>query len=154
MYAPHRPLDPIVADAAFDLLGLTADDAFVDFGCGDGALLVRVAPLVRAVVGVELDPRLVVRARAAVSAPGLAGRIRVLHEPIGWSVPSGMTAGLSHLLSWGTVQVLAWLARAAPPGFRLAAVDEGTVGLPPSSAEVRVSLPGGGRRRVALFVFG
>lgn len=125
-YAPFRRVDPAVLAVALGLLRLEAADCFVDLGCGDGAVVEAAGATVRLAVGVELDPDLAFRAHkrlaAAAAAGGLAGRWRIFNEPIGWTAPSGMTAGFVNLLPFAGAALSSWLARGVGPGFRVAVV--------------------------------
>ena len=125
-YAPFRRVDPAVLAVAFGLLRLEAADRFVDFGCGGGAVVEAAGAEAGLVVGVELDPRLALRAcerlAAADAAGRLAGRWRVLNEPIGWTAPSGMTAGFVNLLPFAGPELSRWLAGSVVPGFRAVVV--------------------------------
>ncbi|MCY4636500.1 MAG: hypothetical protein OXG04_18685 [Acidobacteria bacterium] len=125
-YAPFRRVDPAVLAVALGLLRLDAVDRFVDLGCGDGAVVEAAGAEAGLVVGVELDPGLALRAharlRAAAGSGRLVGRWRVLNEPIGWTAPSGMTAGFVNLLPFAGGALSAWLRDSAPPGFRAVVV--------------------------------
>ena len=125
-YAPFRRVDPAVLAVALGLLRLGAADRFVDLGCGDGAVVEAAAAAAGLVVGVELDPALALRAharlRTAAGAGRLAGGWRVLNEPIGWTAPSGMTAGFVNLLPFAGPDLSRWLRETAPSGFRVAVV--------------------------------
>ena len=121
-YAPFRRVDPSVLAAALELLRLGAADRFVDFGCGDGAVVEAACAEAGLAVGVELHPGLALRAharlRAAAGSGRLAGRWRILNEPIGWTAPSGMTAGFVNLLPFAGPELSRWLRETAPAGFR------------------------------------
>jgi len=136
-YAPFRRVDPAVLAVAFGLLRLEAADRFVDFGCGGGAVVEAAGAEAGLVVGVELDPRLALRAcerlAAADAAGRLAGRWRVLNEPIGWTAPSGMTAGFVNLLPFAGAQLSRWLVCSVAPGFRAVVVG----GWPEAAAGAR-----------------
>lgn len=82
--ASHRlaPFNPSATDAIDTALGrllaLTADDVFLDVGCGDGRLLV--AAVQRAgcrAVGIEYDPALAERARVRAREAGVEDRVEV-----------------------------------------------------------------------------
>lgn len=60
-----------------------ASEVFVDYGCGDGRWLIEAARTYGCrCVGVELDPRQVRRARRAIAAAGLTGRVRVIEGDV------------------------------------------------------------------------
>ena len=125
-YAPFRRIDPAVLALAFGLLRLGPQDRFVDFGCGDGAVVEAAAIQAGLAVGVEVDPGLARRAcdrlHAAQAAGRLRGAWRILNEPIGWTSPAGMTAGLANLLPFAGSSLGGWLRSKAPAGFRLVVV--------------------------------
>ena len=158
--APFRRVEPGVLAVALGLLRLEPADCFVDFGCGDGAVLEAAGAAARLVVGVELDPELAFRAHerlsAAAAAGRLAGRWRVLHEPIGWTAPSGMTTGFVNLLPFAGPALSSWLVRSVAPGFRAVVVG----GWPEAAdgarrvASVDVVEAAGGTKPVELWTFG
>lgn len=125
-YAPFRRVDPAVLAVVLGLLRLESSDVFVDLGCGDGAVLEAAGAVARVVVGVEIDPRLALRAHERLVAAEAAGRLaaswRVLNEPIGWTAPSGLTAGFVNLLPFAAREVSSWLARSVTSGFRVVVV--------------------------------
>ena len=130
--APFRSLHPAVVDAVLDALRVGPADMFVDFGCGDGVVLAAAARRCPAVVGVELDPFLVDASRSA--CPGAI----VLHEPIGWTPPTGPTCGLWHQLPWVGDFFAQHVVPYLLPGFRLAVVDADLPGFVPAySASIR-----------------
>lgn len=159
-YAPFRRIDPGVLAVVLGLLRLGPRDGFVDFGCGDGAVVEAAGAQAGFVVGVELDPDLALRACARLHAASAAGRLlggwRILHEPIGWTRPTGMTAGLAHLLPFAAVSVGRWLACSAPPGFRLVTVGgwEPPSGFGRRTARVDAVDAAGFPRAVELWTFG
>ena len=159
-YAPFRRIDPGVLAVALGLLRLGPRDGFVDFGCGDGAVVEAAGAQAGLVVGVELDPDLALQACARLHAASAAGRLlggwRILHEPIGWTRPAGMTAGFAHLLSFAAVSVGGWLARSAPPGFRLVTVGgwEPPSGFGQCTARVDAVDAAGFSRAVELWTLG
>ena len=159
-YAPFRRVDPAVLAVALGLLRLGAADRFVDLGCGDGAVVEAAGATARLAVGVELDPELALRADKRLSAAEAAGRLagswRVLNEPIGWTAPSGMTAGFVNLLPFAGAALSRWLSGSVAPGFRVAVVG----GWPAVADGVRrvVSVDaveaGGRPKPVELWTFG
>ena len=155
-YAPYRPLPAAVVAAVVGSLELSRRDRFVDFGSGDGRLLAAAAPRAAAAVGVELDPRLVAESRRLLAArfPGSVRdrTVRVLHEPIGWTVPTGMTAGVVNLLPFAGRYLVPWLERWAPRGFRLVTLHDGFFA-PGTASRVVAPVAGAGSLTLALRVF-
>lgn len=73
----HTTPDDVVA-AMLDLAGVTPADTVYDLGAGDGRIVLAVARDRGArAVGVEIDPELVGRARAALRSAGVADRAEV-----------------------------------------------------------------------------
>jgi SAM-dependent methyltransferase len=69
--------DDVVA-AMLDLAEVTPADAVYDLGAGDGRIVLAAARDRGArAVGIEIDPELVARARAALEGAGVAGRAEV-----------------------------------------------------------------------------
>ncbi len=149
-YAPFRALPVPVVCVVLDALGVVRADRFVDFGSGDGRLLAGAAGRGADAVGVEVDPGLVAASRAALAHryPALVAsrRLRVLHEPIGWRAPTGMTVGFINLLPFAGRYLLPQLLAAALPGARIGTVDEGF--FPANLPVARVALP----ERRTLFI--
>lgn len=79
--APFNPTCSQAQHTAISMLQLEDDDVLFDVGCGDARLLVQAASAVENLrcVGIEMDPVLVSRANASISAldPGVASRIEV-----------------------------------------------------------------------------
>jgi SAM-dependent methyltransferase len=78
-YAKHRRGYPAaVVDAIVDALALTDDDLVVDLGCGTGQLTLPLAARVRAVVGMDPAPDMLVLARRTAQRSGAANTSWVL----------------------------------------------------------------------------
>jgi ubiquinone/menaquinone biosynthesis C-methylase UbiE len=72
-YAKYRRGYPLaVVDAIADAFGLRDDDVVVDLGCGTGQLSLPLAERVRAVVGMDPEPDMLVLARRAAGERGVA----------------------------------------------------------------------------------
>jgi SAM-dependent methyltransferase len=126
---PEAVIDSLVA--AFEL---TIDDLVVDLGCGTGQLALPLAERVRAVVGVDPEPDMLISARRAASERGVAN--------VSWLVGADTDMpALGALLGEGTVgavtigQALHWmrhdelfrtLAPLARHGGGVAVVTNGT----------------------------
>lgn len=70
---PDELIDPLL-----DVAGVGARDLVVDLGCGDGRLVIRAAARGARARGVEHDPVLVERARAAVRAARLTDVVEIV----------------------------------------------------------------------------
>lgn len=79
----YAPTPDEVIDAMFAMAGLKNGDVIYDLGSGDGRILIAAARRfdVRA-VGIEIDPRLVVQARANAKAAGVADKVSFRQENI------------------------------------------------------------------------
>ncbi len=67
----RRGYPPAAIDALMRAFELTEDDIVVDLGCGTGQLTLPVAGRVRAVVGVDPEPDMLLRARQAAAERGV-----------------------------------------------------------------------------------
>ncbi|MEV6810790.1 methyltransferase domain-containing protein [Micromonospora sp. NPDC051296] len=128
----RRGYPPAVFDALAD--ALTPDDTVIDLGCGTGQLTLPIAARVRAVVGVDPEPDMLVLARRAARAQQV--------DNISWLLGADVDVpALGALLGGGTVgavtigQALHWmdhdtlLPRLAPlfrKGGGVAVVTNGT----------------------------
>ncbi len=70
---PDELIDPLL-----DAAGVGAGDLVVDLGCGDGRLVMRAAARGARARGIENDPALVDRARAAVDVNGLDDVVEIV----------------------------------------------------------------------------
>jgi ubiquinone/menaquinone biosynthesis C-methylase UbiE len=68
----RRGYPPAAVDAIAEAFGLGVDDLVVDLGCGTGQLSVPLAARVRAVVGVDPEPDMLMLARRAATELGVA----------------------------------------------------------------------------------
>lgn len=77
--ADQQPTPDLVIDDMLSLMGLTSVDTLADIGCGDGRVLVAAARRYGCRgVGIEIDETQAQRARQAVSAAGLSGKIQII----------------------------------------------------------------------------
>ena len=68
----RRGYPPAAVDAIAEAFGLGVDDLVVDLGCGTGQLSVPLAARVRAVVGVDPEPDMLMLARRTAAERGVA----------------------------------------------------------------------------------
>ena len=139
--APWLRVPESAVDVVFSLLGLRLGDVFCDFGCGDGQVLeaarLRV-PGLAAVVGIDLDPVLVLAARERLSRSG-GPPARVVHAALGSVAPgSALTAGFVNLLPPGARLFGEVVAPNLPSGFRLVSAGWPVVGKAAPAAVVPV----------------
>src|ERR1022692_1468045 len=71
-HAYRRGYPAAVIDVLADTFGLDTHDAVIDLGCGTGQLTLPVARRVRAAVGVDPEPDMLLRARRAARDQGVA----------------------------------------------------------------------------------
>ncbi|MBG0831717.1 class I SAM-dependent methyltransferase [Planomonospora sp. ID67723] len=130
----RRGYPPAVIDSLVESFGLTGDDTVVDLGCGTGQLALPIARQVRAVVGLDPEPDMLLRARRAADEQGVAN--------VSWMIGADTdTPTLGRLLGDGTVgavtigQALHWmdhdrlfhtLAPLVRPGGGVAVLANGT----------------------------
>ncbi|CAI5738974.1 unnamed protein product [Hyaloperonospora brassicae] len=76
--SPHATIDAVWTKLAALQVALSADDLLVDLGCGDGRWLISGAQRFGcSALGIELDLKLVQRAKEHVAQQRLQGRVRV-----------------------------------------------------------------------------
>jgi SAM-dependent methyltransferase len=73
------PTSEAVADEMLTLAGITAGDVVYDLGSGDGRIVMLAAQKYRARgVGIEIDPKLVARAKEAAASADVGDRVRFI----------------------------------------------------------------------------
>lgn len=73
---PYVPTPPEVVEAMLDMAGLQPGEHLVDLGSGDGRIPIAAARRGATALGVEIDPRLVTRARTLAQMAGQEERAR------------------------------------------------------------------------------
>jgi len=77
------PSEDAVVSAMLTMAKVTRTDVVYDLGCGDGRILIAAATRFGARgVGVEIDPELVKKARAAVTKAGVADKVTIIEGDI------------------------------------------------------------------------
>ena len=72
-----------VVDRMLALAGVMSNDVVYDLGCGDGRIVIAAAKEFGARgVGVDIDPKRVEEANAAVKAAGVGDRVRIINGDI------------------------------------------------------------------------
>ena len=80
---PFLRSPPRVIDRALEIADLSRNDLFVDLGCGDGEVLLRVAGRFGVFsVGYEINPALVKIARRRAASAGLRYLIDIVHSDL------------------------------------------------------------------------
>lgn len=77
-FVPYSETPPDVVEAMLDLAAVGPEDTVYDLGCGDGRIAIAAARRGAHAVGIELDPELAAKARAAAAAAGVADRVRIV----------------------------------------------------------------------------
>lgn len=120
--APFVPTPPDVVTRMLELAGTGADDVVYDLGCGDGRIVIAAARDFGARgVGVDIDPALVEKARAAARAAGVEDRVSFRVEDAMTTDISNATVVTLYLLSASNVKLRPRLTRDLPPGARIVA---------------------------------
>ncbi|MBL8384434.1 MAG: methyltransferase domain-containing protein [Burkholderiales bacterium] len=129
-----------VVDAMLELAGVGAGDVLLDLGSGDGRIVITAAQRfgVRG-TGVEIDPRLVARARASAAAAGVADRVRFLEQDLFTTDLSGASVITIYLLPAVNLKLRPALQR-LKPGTRIVSHDWGMGDWPPDR-EIVVPAP-------------
>lgn len=80
---PYVTTPQNVVDAMLDLAGVRADDNLLDLGSGDGRIVITAARRFGTRgTGIEIDPRLVARARENAQAAGVESKVRFLEQDL------------------------------------------------------------------------
>lgn len=130
----RRGYPAAVFDTLIDAFGLTAEDVVVDFGCGTGQLTLPIAGRVRAVVGIDPEPDMLVQARRAAAGQDIANvsllvgadtDIPALAALLGSQRAGGVTVGQA--LHWMNYQeLIPALVPLLRPGGGIAVITNGT----------------------------
>lgn len=76
------PTPDAVVTGMLKLAGVGKNDVVYDLGCGDGKIVIAAAKLGARGVGVDIDPKRVEEATAAVKTAGVGDRVRIIHGDI------------------------------------------------------------------------
>ena len=80
---PYVTTPQNVVDAMLDLAAIGANDVLLDLGSGDGRIVITAAQRFgTSGTGIEIDPRLVTRARANAQTAGVAGKVSFLEQDL------------------------------------------------------------------------
>ncbi len=80
---PYVTTPQNVVDAMLELAGVGAGDVLLDLGSGDGRIVITAAQRFgTSGTGIEIDPRLVTRARANAQTAGVAGKVSFLEQDL------------------------------------------------------------------------
>ena len=76
------PTNDAVVEAMLKMAKVSKNDVVYDLGCGDGKIVIAAAKLGARGVGVDIDPKRVEEANAAVKAAGVGDRVRIINGDI------------------------------------------------------------------------
>ncbi len=76
------PTQDAVVEAMLKMANVTKNDVVYDLGCGDGKIVIAAAKLGARGVGVDIDPKRVEEANAAVKTAGVGDRVRIINGDI------------------------------------------------------------------------
>jgi SAM-dependent methyltransferase len=76
------PTQDQVVEAMLKMAKVSKNDVVYDLGCGDGKIVIAAAKLGARGVGVDIDPKRVEEANAAVKAAGVGDRVQIIHGDI------------------------------------------------------------------------
>lgn len=115
-----EPTPPEIVTAMLELAGVSADDVVYDLGSGDGRVVITAAKDFGARgVGVELDPELVERSRAAARSAGVADRVRFVRQDLFEADIRPATVVTLYLLPAVNLALRPKLLRDLAPGTRI-----------------------------------
>jgi len=136
--APFNPTHVECVSLALEMLSLGENEVLFDLGCGDGRFLVEGCRLHETIrgIGIEYDSLLCDRARTAVEAAGLSGRVVVYHQNVVDCDLTSATAIFVYLVPAGIALIRAALEEAIKRGVRIVTYVFSIPGLEPRRVEL------------------
>ena len=120
---PYVTTPQNVVDAMLDLAGVTANDALLDLGSGDGRVVITAAQRFGTRgTGIEIDPRLIALARAAANGAGVSERTAFLEQDLFATELGGASVITLYLLPAVNMQLRPALQK-LKPGTRIVSHD-------------------------------
>lgn len=120
---PYVTTPQNVVDAMLELAGVTANDALLDLGSGDGRVVITAAQRFGTRgTGIEIDPRLIALARAGANAAGVSGRTAFLEQDLLATELGGASVITLYLLPAVNMQLRPALQK-LKPGTRIVSHD-------------------------------
>ena len=117
---PYVPTPPAVVHAMLDLAHVTSTDVVYDLGSGDGRIVIAAAKEYGAQgVGIEIDPRLVTKARESAAAAGVSSRVRFITADLFTAKINDATVVTLYLLQSINERLRPRLVRELKPGTRI-----------------------------------
>lgn len=118
--APYQASPPDVVSRMLRLAGVGPNDIVYDLGCGDGRIVIAAAREFGARgVGVDIDPALLAKARAAAEAAGVADRVSFVEQDAFTADVSQATVVALYLLSASNVRLRPRLTGQLAAGSRI-----------------------------------
>lgn len=144
------PSAPEVVEAMLDAAKVGPDDIVFDLGCGDGDIVIAAAKSRRArVVGVDLDPKRIRRARENAARAGVTDRAVFLEQDLFTTDVSLATVVTLYLSPEVNARLLPKLLRELRPGTRIVSHD---YGLGDWAPERTIEVPLARTHRVFLWI--
>lgn len=121
---PYVPTPWVIVDELLKLADITGRDTVYDLGSGDGRLVIASAKRYGASgVGVELQDKLVERARADAASEGVGGRVRFIQGDLFEQDYSGASVVTLYLLPRFVTRLVPKLRAELKPGSRIVSHD-------------------------------
>jgi SAM-dependent methyltransferase len=147
---PFVPSPPEVVDRMLELAEVRKDDVVYDLGSGDGRIVIRAAKRHGARgVGIEIDPELVERSRAAATQEGVDHLVEFREQDALTADLSRATVVTLYMLPEFN-EKLRPLLQKLRPGSRVVSHDFGIEGWPPHRVE---RLDGGLLHRHTIYLW-
>ncbi len=134
--APYVASPTRVMDRMLELANMKPGETLYDLGCGDGRILIAAVEKYKVkAVGVEISPRLVARAKAAIAKAGVQDRARVIQGDVLNTDPDGADVVYLYLSTRLNEQLRPRLEAHLKPGARVVSHDYPVPGWKPTKVE-------------------
>ena len=80
--APYVPTPPSVVDKMLDMANVGPGDYVIDLGCGDGRIVIAAARRGATGLGVDIDGKLIKRAREKAREAGVSDKVMFLKQDL------------------------------------------------------------------------
>jgi cyclopropane fatty-acyl-phospholipid synthase-like methyltransferase len=118
------PSDLVIVKKMLEMAGVGRNDVVYDLGSGDGRIVIMAAREFGARgVGVDIDPGLIVKARANAAAAGVADRVTFIEQDLFTADISQATVVAIYLSTEVNLRLLPKLRRELRPGARIVSHD-------------------------------
>lgn len=134
--APYVASPVRVMDRMLELANMKPGETLYDLGCGDGRILIAAVEKYKVkAVGVEISPKLVAKARAAIEKAGVQDRARVIQGDVLNIDPDGADVVYLYLSTRLNEQLRPRLEAHLRPGARVVSHDYPVPGWKPTKVE-------------------